>query len=99
MCEAPEDRGHAKDETDAEADEIKGVHGHCLPRLLGLREGVTLCCVVETGAGFTGREAPASGRSTWSRRSTSEGVSSTASSNRRHRRESLFWARVSSAWH
>ena len=36
MREAPNNRGHAEDETDAEADEVEGVHGHCLPRLLGL---------------------------------------------------------------
>jgi hypothetical protein len=28
MREAAKKEGHAKDETDAEADEVEGVHGH-----------------------------------------------------------------------
>jgi hypothetical protein len=28
MREATKKEGHAKDETDAEADEVEGVHGH-----------------------------------------------------------------------
>ena len=36
MREATKKEGHAKDETDAEADEVEGFHCHCVRRLVRL---------------------------------------------------------------
>src|SRR5216683_4612357 len=96
MREATKKEGHAKDETDAEADEIEGVHGHRVCRLVRLFVLTGLGSVVEVNLGECA--VAVSGRRTSSRRSAREGVLSTSSRSSRQRRESLFCASVRSAW-
>src|SRR5277367_1091457 len=96
MPETTQRSRQAKDKTDSEADKIEGFHGYWLRRFTGLPAPAGLWVVrVEALVGA----AALSGRSTCSNRSAREGVSSTASSSRRQRRESLFCASVNSAWH
>src|SRR5579862_57831 len=80
MRETSEQRKKAQDETDAKADEIKGVHYLVLRLAAGFLAG----WVLAAGSG-----AAASGRRTWKRRSRSNGVSMMASIKRKQRRVSL----------
>src|SRR5260370_39495952 len=95
MREATKKEGHAKDETDAEADEIEGVHGHRVCRLVRLFVLTGLGSVVEVNLGecavaVLGRRAPR-------RRSARGGGLRTSSRGSREGREAVFCASVRSA--